>query len=78
MTVKRRREEKRSVAVRMDKELIPPLRRLIIETKDEFGRRRYRNLARAITVAVEEFLKKHDFPATPEKHRPAHGRTARR
>jgi len=70
--------KRRSAVVRMDKELIPPLRRLIAEVKDEYGRRRYRNLTRAVTEAVEEFLKKHDFPPTTEKRRPAHGPTARR
>jgi len=59
--------KKRSTAVRIDTELIPPLKRLIAETKDEFGRRRYRNLTRAITVAVEEFLKKHYFQESKKK-----------
>jgi len=52
-------KKRRTAAVKMDRELIPPMKKLIARVKDGFGRQKYASVSEAVTEAVEDFLKKH-------------------
>ena len=59
MTKSKRGKKQRTAAVKIDRELIPHLKKLVARVKDRFERQRYANVAEAVTEAVEDFLKKH-------------------
>gem|GEM_PF-7060242 len=56
----------RQKSVRIDGELIEPLKRLVTEKRDALGLRRYRSLSQAAEDAVRQFLLKE----THLKHHP--------